>query len=252
MWTSTQLRKAEPATDCSFDSNRCTSMLIGGLSIWKMLVSIASMYWCVFLFQKSIIHRDQTPMTTKGHRRPPKATKGHQRPLKATKGYLVIPENTLIWYWRVKGEWLCSVLWSLIHAIWKRLFSIYYWGVADQIWQDCKCELLRELWELQTFPKYWKLCGYQLYQKLLTLLNYWRIQYYIQAFTRNSCISVHSTYLPIIYLRLIVAILKIEISSLMNWIFFPILNWNFLPTVVCKTQVWNKPKEKFIKFEFSN
>ena len=85
MWTSTQLRKAEPATDCSFDSNRCTSMLIGGLSIWKMLVSIASMYWCVFLFQKSIIHRDQTPMTTKGHRRPPKATKGYQRPPKATK-----------------------------------------------------------------------------------------------------------------------------------------------------------------------
>ena len=42
----------------------------------------------------------------------------------------------------------------------------------------------------------------------------------LQAFTRNSCISVHSTYLPIFYLRLIVAILKIEISSLMNWIFF--------------------------------
>ena len=124
------------------------------------------------------------PKDNKGHQQPPKATKGHQRPPKATKGtkstkvYLVIRENTLIWYLRVKGEWLCSVLWSLIHAIWKRLFSIYYWGVADQIWQDCKWELLRELWELQTFPKYWKLCGCQLYQKLLTLLNYWRIQYY--------------------------------------------------------------------------
>ena len=41
---------------------------------------------------------------------------------------------------------------------------------------------------------------------------------------------------PLIYQNLII-ILQTEISSLMNWIFFPILNWNFVPTLVCKTQV---------------
>ena len=40
-----------------------------------------------------------------------------------------------------------------------------------------------------------------------------------------------------IYLDLIFAFLQFEISTLMNWTFFPSLSWIFLPAVACKIQV---------------
>ena len=44
-----------------------------------------------------------------------------------------------------------------------------------------------------------------------------------------------------------------EFSSLkyqVGWTgFFPSLNWNFLPAVACKIQVWNRLKIKFIKLD---
>jgi hypothetical protein len=38
----------------------------------------------------------------------------------------------------------------------------------------------------------------------------------------------------------------------LTWFFFPSLIWIFLPTIVCKIQVWNGLKIKFIKLEISN
>jgi hypothetical protein len=54
---------------------------------------------------------------------------------------------------------------------------------------------------------------------------------------------------PPIYMQLIFAILQFEISNLMNRIFFPSLNWIFLPAVACKIQVWSRLKIKFIKLD---
>ena len=38
----------------------------------------------------------------------------------------------------------------------------------------------------------------------------------------------------------------------LTWFFFPSLIWILLPTIVCKIQVWNGLKIKFIKLEISN
>ena len=53
-------------------------------------------------------------------------------------------------------------------------------------------------------------------------------------------------------LYLIFAIFKFEISSLMNWIYFPSLIWIFLPAAAWETQVQTRKKNQFIELEISN
>ena len=55
-----------------------------------------------------------------------------------------------------------------------------------------------------------------------------------------------------IYLHSIFDILEFEISSLMNWIFFPSLNWIFAGYRGSKNPVQTRKKIQFIKLEISN
>ena len=198
----------------------------------------------MFLFQNSIIHRDQT------------GTKGTIITYSRKYTYLIL---------KSEGEWLCSVLWSLIHAIWKRLFSTYYWGVADQIWQDCKWELLKGTLGTPDTPRIQGTLGIPAIPDTLELLdtldyktrgNSWH--YWI---TRESRITglletpalryTQLTY-PLSICTWLLQFSKLKYRVWWTVFFFLIWNWNFLPTVAYKTQVWNKPKIKFIKFDISN
>ena len=90
-----------------------------------------------------------------------------------------------------------------------------------------------------------KLCFYRIYhivhsetrQKLFLSARI-KLNYHIFAFLWGSGIAGS----PTINLHLIFEIFQFEISSLMNWIYFPSLIWIFLPAVACKIQVWNKLK----------
>jgi len=57
---------------------------------------------------------------------------------------------------------------------------------------------------------------------------------------------------PPIYLHLIFARFQFEISSLMNWIFWSISNWNFAGYTGSKYQVQTGEKIKFIKLDVSS
>ena len=57
---------------------------------------------------------------------------------------------------------------------------------------------------------------------------------------------------PPIYMHLIFVILEFEISSLMNWIFFPSLNWIFAGYTGSKNPVQTRKKIQFIKLEILN
>ena len=61
-----------------------------------------------------------------------------------------------------------------------------------------------------------------------------------------------SATIPPIYLNWIFQILQFEIVSLMNWIFFPSLNWIFVGYTGSNNPVQTGKKYQFIKLEISN
>ena len=80
---------------------------------------------------------------------------------------------------------------------------------------------------------------------IVGVFYFWQVKTWLHE--KENLIFGQIRYYPI-YLHLIFGIFQLEISSLD---FISSLNWIFLPTVVCKIQVWNRQKIQFIKLDIS-
>ena len=120
---------------------------------------------------------------------------------------------------------ICSCIWLNVtkctnQNIWQEYIPTLFWKVQNLIWF---CDVKG----LSHQPMPWR--------------NKWNKTLFILT---NPALTS--------YLHLIFAIFHFEISSLMNWIFFLVWTGFFCLLVVCKIQVWNRLKIKFIKLDISN